>query len=86
MSFVFRRTALVLCAVLSAAALTACGSKVKIPAVGEADADKFLYDRGTEFLQKKSWLKAREYFRRIVDNYPRSAYREEAKLGIEAAP
>ena len=82
MSFVFRRTALLLCAVLSAAALTACGSKVKIPAVGEADADKFLYDRGTEFLLKKSWINAREYFRRIVDNYPRSVYREEAKLGI----
>ena len=82
MPFVLRRTALLLCAVLSAVALSACGSKVKIPAVGEADADKFLYDRGTEFLQKKSWIKAREYFRRIVDNYPRSVYREEAKLGI----
>ena len=82
MSFVFRRTALVLCAVLSAAALSACGSKVRLPAVGEAEADKFLYDRGTELLLKKNWLNAREYFRRIVDNYPRSAYREEAKLGI----
>ncbi len=55
---------------------------MKIPAVGEADADKFLFDRGTEFLAKKNWINAREYFRRIVDNYPRSAYREEAKLGI----
>jgi outer membrane protein assembly factor BamD (BamD/ComL family) len=50
--------------------------------VGEAEADKFLYDRGNEFLLKKSWINAREYFRRIVDNYPRSIYREEAKLGI----
>jgi len=82
LSFVFRRTALLLCAVLSAAALSACGSKVRIPAVGEAEADKFLYDRGTELLLKKNWLNAREYFRRIVDNYPRSVYREEAKLGI----
>jgi len=80
--FVFRRTALVLCAVLSAAALSACGSKVRLPAVGEAEADKFLYDRGTELLLKKSWINSREYFRRIVDNYPRSIYREEAKLGI----
>jgi len=82
LSFVFRRTALLLCAVLAAAALSACGSKVRTPAVGEAEADKFLYDRGTELLLKKNWLNAREYFRRIVDNYPRSVYREEAKLGI----
>jgi outer membrane assembly lipoprotein YfiO len=82
LSFVFRRTALLVCAVLSAAALVACGSKQRLPAVGEAEADKFLYDRGSELLLKKNWLNSREYFRRIVDNYPRSIYREEAKLGI----
>jgi len=53
--------------VLSAAALSACGSKVRIPAVGEAEADKFLYDRGTELLLKKNWLNAREYFRQVGD-------------------
>lgn len=67
---------------LVAGALSACGKSPRLPAVGEAEADKFLYDRGTEFLAKKNWISAREYFRRIVDTYPRSAYREEAKLGI----
>jgi outer membrane protein assembly factor BamD len=80
--FVFRRTALILCAVLAAGALSACGPKTRLPNVGEAEADKFLFERGTEFLAKKNWLNAREYFRRIVDGYPRSAFREQAKLGI----
>ncbi|HXT69870.1 MAG TPA: outer membrane protein assembly factor BamD [Vicinamibacterales bacterium] len=70
------------CAALAALMLTACGPKIRVPNVGEADADKFLYDRGTEFLNKKNWINAREYFRRIIDSYPRSPYREEAKLGI----
>ena len=82
MPFVFRRTALILCAVLAAGTLSACGPKTRLPNVGEAEADKFLFERGTEFLAKKNWLNAREYFRRIVDGYPRSAFREQAKLGI----
>lgn len=82
MPFVFRRTARLVCAVLVAGALSACGSKTPLPAVGEAEADKFLFERGTEYLAKKNWLNAREYFRKIVDGYPRSRYREEAKLGI----
>ncbi len=70
------------CAALAVLLLTACGQKVRVPTVGEADADKFLYDRGAEFLSKKNWINAREYFRRIIDSYPRSPYREEAKLGV----
>ena len=81
--FGYRRAARLVCAALLAAAVTACGHKgPKLPAVGEAEADKFLYDRGAEYLAKKNWINAREYFRRIVDSYPRSPYREEAKLGI----
>jgi outer membrane protein assembly factor BamD len=53
-----------------------------MPAAGSADADKFLFDRGTEALTKKRWLEAREYFRRLVDTYPQSPYRAEAKLGL----
>ena len=82
MPFVFRRAAHFLCAVLAAGALGACASAPPLPAVGEAEADKFLFDRGTESLAKKSWLNAREYFRRIIDSYPRSQYREGAKLGV----
>jgi len=66
------------------AILAACGGngKPKLPVAGERDADKFLYDRGTEALRKKHWIEAREYFRRLVDTYPNSQYRQDAKLGI----
>ena len=54
----------------------------KLPAVGSADADKFLFERGTSALEKKNWLDAREYFKKLVDTYPQSTYRQDAKLGI----
>lgn len=60
----------------------ACASKEgKLP-VGTPQPDKFLFDRGTENLNKKKWLRAREYFRQLVDNYPQSPYRPDAKLGL----
>jgi outer membrane protein assembly factor BamD len=69
--------------VLLAGGLAACsGNKAALPAPGSVNADKFLYDRGTEALQNKKWLEAREYFKKLVDTYPQSQYRAEAKLGI----
>lgn len=60
-----------------------CGSKnKKAPVTGAADADKYLFDQGQAALKKKSWLKGREYFRMIVENYPQSRFRPEAKLGL----
>lgn len=56
--------------------------KPKEPPQGAVDADKFLYTRGTELLAKKNWLTAREYFKRIVDSYPQSLFRADAKLGV----
>ncbi|HWB15557.1 MAG TPA: outer membrane protein assembly factor BamD [Vicinamibacterales bacterium] len=65
------------------AALAACASKqLRLPAPGEQNADKFLFDRGTESLTAHHWLDAREYFRRLVDTFPQSPYRQDAKLGI----
>ena len=49
---------------------------------GSVDADKFLFDRGMGLLKDKKWLTSREYFRRLIDTYPTSAYRYDAKLGI----
>src|ERR1700680_1941409 len=73
-------------ALLSAVAclvtLTACSSAPKLPATGSMGADKFLFDRGTVAIGQKHWIEAREYFRRLVDTYPQSPYRQEAKLGI----
>jgi len=68
--------------VLALSVLGACGSKQKNPALGQADADVFLFQRGTEELAKKHWLTSREYFRRLVDSYPQSRLRADAKLGI----
>jgi outer membrane protein assembly factor BamD len=62
-------------------ATVACGAKQDIP-TGITEADKFLYERGTEALNKKRWFSARQYFTRLVDNYPQSPHRPDAKLGI----
>jgi outer membrane protein assembly factor BamD len=72
-----------LAAALTVVALVgACASKDgKLPA-GTAQPDKFLFDQGTEALNKKKWLRAREYFQQLVDNYPQSTYRPDAKLGL----
>ena len=59
----------------------AAGKKDTIP-TGIAEADKFLFERGTELLNDEKWLTAREFFGRLVDNYPQSPFRPDAKLGI----
>ena len=60
----------------------ACAEKVATITPGQADADKFLFDRGTAAANDKKWLDAREYFRNLVDNYPQSPYRPDAKLAL----
>ena len=83
MSFEFRMSkARLLTIALICAMVTACASGQKDPVQGQVDADKFLFERGTALMAKKNWLVAREYFRRIVDSYPQSTYRADAKLGV----
>jgi len=60
----------------------ACGSGPKRPPVGTLEPDKFLWERGTEELNKKHWLTSREYYRQLMDSYPQSQYRADAKLGL----
>lgn len=62
--------------------LSACASGPKKPPVGTLEPDKFLWERGTEELNKKHWLVSREYFRQLMDSYPQSQYRADAKLGL----
>lgn len=70
--------ALVLACVLAAA----CGgSRDEMPA-NIANPDRFLFDRGMAELKDEHWIRAREYFRQVVDNYPGSPLRPEAKLAI----
>ena len=68
--------------VLMLVASAACGSKkAGIPA-NTANPDRYLYDRGSAALKEGKWVNAREYFRQVVDNYPQSPVRPDAKLGV----
>jgi outer membrane protein assembly factor BamD len=76
------RTRLLLVAICCGVFLTACHRKSNLPAPGSVDADKYLFDHGSASLQKKHWVEGREYFKKLVDTYPQSPYRQDAKLGI----
>jgi outer membrane protein assembly factor BamD len=81
--FLRRRHGLAALLIAAMALSAACGSKSKSPAMAPGvEPDQYLFDRGQEELKKKSWFKAREYFRQVVENYPQSRYRPEAKLGL----
>lgn len=69
-------------AVLLLAGAAACATGPKKPPVGTLEPDKFLWERGTEALNQKKWITSREYFRQLVDSYPQSTYRADAKLGV----
>lgn len=64
------------------ALLSGCGSQRSAVAPASAEADQFLHERGTAAFKERKWLQAREYFRQIVDNYPQSPYRPDAKLSV----
>ena len=74
---VFRRS-FVLLLLLAAG----CGGNRNAIPTNTANPDRFLYDRGTKALSERKWSDAREYFRQVVDNYPNSPLRPDAKLGI----
>jgi outer membrane protein assembly factor BamD len=76
------RLTTVLSAALLAAGLAACAGKKDAVPAGTAEPDKFLYAKGTEAIEKKRWMTAREYFRRIIDSYPQSELRPDSKLGV----
>ena len=61
---------------------SACSRGKNIVPTGILEGDKYLMDRATELVGKKKWFQAREYYRQLVDNYPQSNYRPDAKLGL----
>jgi outer membrane protein assembly factor BamD len=77
---VIQRALLVFALALGLAACAAHNSRT-VPA-GTSEPDKFLFDKGTDALNQKKWLTAREYFKQIVETYTQSAYRPDAKLGV----
>ena len=62
-------------------AAAACGGTRSDLPENVSNPDRFLYDRALQALKEESWLDAREYFRQVVDNYPSSPLRPDAKLG-----
>ena len=70
------------CAALLLVSAAACSAGPRKPPVGTLEPDKFLWERGTEELNARHWITAREYFRQLIDSYPQSTYRAEAKLGM----
>jgi len=79
------RLTLAVVAVTAIAAAAGCASSTTaardIPP-GVSDPDQFLFDKGKEALDKKRWIPAREYFKRLNENYIQSPLRPEAKLAI----
>ena len=66
---------------LVAASVACSASQTTLPP-GTLQPDRYLFERGTEALQMEEWLNARTYFQQIVDGYPQSPFRPDAKLGI----
>ena len=67
---------------MCALAAAACGGTRDVAPATNANPDQFLYERGQAALKERKWIDAREYFRQVVDNYPGSPLRAEAKLGV----
>jgi outer membrane protein assembly factor BamD len=68
--------------VLTLAASAACGGNRSGLPANAANPDRFLFERGNTALKDGKWLDSREYFRQVVDNYPQSPVRPDAKLGV----
>ena len=75
------RYLLALALVLTTAAGCAVKTRGAVPA-GTSEPDRFLFDKGTEALNAKKWLTAREFFKQVVETYTASPFRPDAKLGI----
>jgi outer membrane protein assembly factor BamD len=80
---VIRKTTLALLMAAAALAAGACASTPRgLVPPGTSEPDKFLFDKGTEALNNKKWLTAREFFKQVTETYTQSPFRPDAKLGI----
>ena len=69
--------------VVAAAMASACAPTVRntVPP-GTSQPDQYLFERGTEALNEKKWLTAREFFKMVTETYTQSPYRPDSKLGV----
>jgi outer membrane assembly lipoprotein YfiO len=79
----WRRTVAMVCT-LTVALVGCAGSSGPndIPDIGTLEADRLLFERGSEAMDDRNWTRAREYFIQIRDNYPQSQYRAESRMQI----
>jgi outer membrane protein assembly factor BamD len=79
-----KRSSLVLIVLVgvSLGLMAACGGKKNVLPTNQANPDRYLFDKGTAALKERKWVEAREYFKQVVDNYPGSPLRPDAKLGL----
>ncbi|HTU99941.1 MAG TPA: outer membrane protein assembly factor BamD [Luteitalea sp.] len=75
------RTRMVVLALMMAAAAACAPKRGNIP-TGVTEPDKYLWEQGKKSLDDRKWFTAREYFQQLVDNYPQSPLRADAKLGL----
>ena len=72
-----------LVAVAALAIVTAaCAAKRTNIPTGVTEPDKYLYEQGQASMADRKWFTAREYFQQLVDGYPQSPLRADAKLGL----
>ncbi len=76
---VARVAALLLATVVLAAG---CAPKRGNIPTGVTEPDKYLYEQGQAAVADRKWFTAREYFQQLVDNYPQSPLRADAKLAL----
>ena len=83
MTTVLARVAPLAAIVFALALWPACGPSIRntVPP-GTLQPDQFLFDRGTQALDEKQWLVARQYFRELTETYTQSPLRSDGKLGL----
>ena len=60
----------------------ACAARQETVPADAAQPDRFLFERGNAALKAEEWANARTYFQQLVDGYPQSPVRPDAKLGL----
>jgi outer membrane protein assembly factor BamD len=84
MRTVLNRASALVAILATVALVSACASangRRSVPP-GTSQPDQFLYQKGTDALNNKKWLTAREYFKQVTETYTQSPIRPDAKLGI----
>jgi outer membrane protein assembly factor BamD len=77
------RIGLRLLLVVAMTSVAACGgNRAPETPPGTVPPDQFLMQRANDAMKRERWADARKYFQQIVDNYPQSTLRSDAKLGV----